>query len=117
MTVAEPIGTLQEQMVCIASVSEPDGFFPDRRQPCAGVQTRYGDLSPPLAAGRGRDDELGLACAVNDTIGLMKRVQRMCRSGLMLTPAAMAGMDDQWRSRQTVPGLAVLRTRSTALLT
>ena len=35
MTVEVPIGTLQEQMVCSTSVSEPLGFAPDRRRPCA----------------------------------------------------------------------------------
>ena len=35
MTDAEPIGTLQEQMVCNTSVSEPHGFVRDRRQPSA----------------------------------------------------------------------------------
>jgi hypothetical protein len=35
MTVAEPIGTLQEQMVCSTSIIERDGFVSDQLQPCA----------------------------------------------------------------------------------
>ena len=43
-----------------------------------------------------------LAGGVHDLIGLIERVERMRCPGLALTPAAMTGMNDQWRSNQSI---------------
>jgi hypothetical protein len=59
-----------------------------------------------LAAGGGRKNKLGFAGDVHDAIGLIKRVHCVRRSGLALAPAAMAGMNDQGWSCQTVPNLS-----------
>lgn len=56
-----------------------------------------GDLLT-LAARRGRHDDFGLTSGVHDTIGLIERIERMRGPGLALTPTAVAGMDNQWRS-------------------
>jgi hypothetical protein len=42
---------------------------------------------------------------VHDTIGFKESVERMCCPGLALAPTAMAGMNDQWRSNQTISDL------------
>jgi hypothetical protein len=63
-----------------------------------------GDLLT-LAARRGRQEDFGLTSGVHDTIGLIEGIERMRRPGLALTPTAMAGMDNQWRSDQTISDL------------
>jgi hypothetical protein len=63
-----------------------------------------GDLLT-LAARRGRHEDFGLTSGVHDTIGLIKRIERVRGPGLALTPTAVAGMDNQWRSDQTIPNL------------
>ncbi len=85
---------------------EPDGrtslrIIAPNRDP-AGRAT--GDLLT-LAACRGRHDDFGLTSGVHDTIGLIERIERMRGPGLALTPTAVAGMDNQWRSDQTIPNL------------
>ena len=55
-----------------------------------------------LAARGGRHDDLRLTGGVHDTIGFIERVERMRSPGLALAPAAMAGMNNQWRSDQTI---------------
>ena len=63
-----------------------------------------GDLLA-LPARRRRHDDFGLTGGVRDTIGFIECVERMRCPGLPLTPTAMAGMNDQWRSSQTISDL------------
>jgi hypothetical protein len=42
---------------------------------------------------------------VDDTIGLIERVESMGGPRLALAPTAMASMDNQWRSNQTISDL------------
>ena len=63
-----------------------------------------GDLLT-LAARRGRQDDFGLTSGVHDTIGLIERIERMRGPCRALTPTAMAGMDNQWRSDQKISEL------------
>jgi hypothetical protein len=63
-----------------------------------------GDLLAPTAC-RGRHDDLGLASGVHDTIGFIESVERMRGPGLALAPTAMTGVNDQWRSDQTISDL------------
>src|SRR5262249_61751704 len=58
-----------------------------------------------LPARRRRAHDFGLAGGVHDPIGFIERVERMRSPGLALTPAAMTGMNDQWRSNQSVSDL------------
>ena len=58
-----------------------------------------------LPARRRRAHDFRLAGGVHDLIGLIERVERMRCPGLALTPAAMTGMNDQWRSNQSISDL------------
>jgi len=58
-----------------------------------------------LAARRGRPDKFGLTGSVHDTIGFIESVERMRGPGLALAPSAMASMNNQWRSDQTISDL------------
>src|SRR6516162_8392029 len=59
-----------------------------------------------LPARRRRAHDFPLAGGVHDPICLIERVERMRCPGLALTPAAMTGMNDQWRSKQSIFGSA-----------
>ena len=89
-----------------ADANKPDGgtslrvVAPDRDP--AGRAT--GNLLA-LAARRGRHDDIRLAGGVHDAIGFIESVERMHRPGLALAPTAMAGMNEQWRSNQTISDL------------
>jgi YD repeat-containing protein len=93
------------RVVHSADTDEPDGgtglrvVAPDRNP--AGRAA--GDLLT-LAARRQRYDDFGLTGGVHDTIGLIERVESMRGPGLPLAPTAMASMNDQWRSNQTISG-------------
>ena len=63
-----------------------------------------GDLLA-LAARRGRHDDFGLSGRVHEPIGFVECVERMHGPGLALAPTAMAGMNNQWRSDQTISDL------------
>ena len=94
------------RVVHSADTDEPDGgtglrvVAPDRNP--AGRAA--GDLLT-LAARRQRYDDFGLTGGVHDTIGLIERVESMRGPGLPLAPTAMASMNDQWRSNQTISDL------------
>jgi hypothetical protein len=47
----------------------------------------------------------GLTSGVHDPIGFIEGIERMRGPGLALTPTAVAGMDNQWRSDQTISDL------------
>jgi hypothetical protein len=63
--------------------------------------------SDPLAFATcgGRHDDFGLTSGVHDAIGLIESVECMRGPGLALAPTAMTGMNDQWRSNQTISDL------------
>jgi hypothetical protein len=63
-----------------------------------------GDLLA-LAARRGCHDDFGVPGGVHHTIGFIESVERMHGSGLALAPTAMAGVNNQWRSDQTISDL------------
>ena len=94
------------RVVQSADTDEPDGgtglrvVAPDRN--AAGRAA--GDLLT-LAARRRRHDDFWLTGGVHDTIRLIERVESMRGSGLALAPTAMASMDNQWRSDQTISDL------------
>ena len=50
-------------------------------------------------------EELRLAGGMDDTIGFKESVERMHGAGLPLTPTAMASMNNQRRSDQTISDL------------
>ena len=89
-----------------ANADEPDGgtglrvVAPNRDT--AGRAA--GDLLP-LAARRGRHDDFGLTGGVHDTIGFIESVESMRSPGLALAPTAVAGMNNQRRSDQTISDL------------
>ena len=89
-----------------ANADEPDGgtglrvVAPNRDT--AGRAA--GDLLP-LAARRGRHDDFGLTGGVHDTIGFIESVESMRSPGLALAPTAMAGMNNQRCSDQTISDL------------
>ena len=58
------------------------------------------------AARRGRQDNFGLTSSVHNVIGFIESVERMCGPGLALAPTAMAGMNNQWCSDQTISDLS-----------
>jgi hypothetical protein len=58
-----------------------------------------------LAARRGRPDKFGLNAGMHHTIGFVKSVERMRGSSLALAPSAMASMNNQWWSDQTISNL------------
>jgi hypothetical protein len=58
-----------------------------------------------LPARRWHQHNFWLAANVHDTIGFIERVERMRCSRLALTPTAVAGMNDQWRSNQPISDL------------
>jgi hypothetical protein len=89
-----------------ANADEPDGrtglrVVAPNRDTAGGAA---GDLLP-LAARRGRHDDFGLTGGVNDAIGFIESVERMSGPCLALAPTAMTGMNDQWRSDQTIADL------------
>jgi hypothetical protein len=59
----------------------------------------------PLAACGGCHNDFGLASGVHDAIGFIESVERMRGPGLALAPTAMAGMNNQRRSDQTISDL------------
>ena len=94
------------RVVHSADTDEPDGgaglwVVAPNRDPAGRAA---GDLLVP-AARRGRHDDFGLTGCVNDPIGFIKSVERMRGPGLALAPTAMTGMNNQWRSDQTISDL------------
>ena len=86
-----------------ANADEPDGgaglrVVAPNRDPAGRAA---GDLLT-LAARRWRHDDFGLTGGVHDAIGFIESVERMRGPGLALAPTAMAGMNNQWRSDQTI---------------
>jgi hypothetical protein len=89
-----------------ADADEPDGWTGLRvvapnRNPAGWAAC---DLLT-LATRRWRQDDFRLASGVHDTIGFIECVERMRGPGLALAPPAMAGMNNQWRSDQTISDL------------
>ena len=96
----------RDRVVHSADTDEPDGgtalrVVAPNRDPAGRAA---GDLLA-LAARRGRQDDFGLTGSVHDTIGFIESVERMSGPGLALAPTAMAGMNNQWRSNQTISDL------------
>ena len=89
-----------------ADANEPDGGTGLRvvAPNCDPASRAASDLLA-FAARRGRHDDFGLSGGVYDTIGFIESVERMRGSGLALAPAAMTGMNNQWRSDQTISDL------------
>jgi len=93
----------QIRIVHCADAHEPDGgtrlrvIAPDR----PSTYRATGDLLALAACGRRRHD-FRLIAGVHDAIGFVESIQRMRGPGLALAPTAMAGMDNQWRSDQTI---------------
>ena len=95
------------RVVQSADTDEPDGgtglrVVTPNRHPAGRAA---GDVLAP-AARRGRHDQFGFTGDVHDTIGFIKRVERMRGPGLALAPAAMTGMNDQGFSDQTISDLS-----------
>ncbi len=96
--------TISAALVAGIDLAQEDGSRPPWQQSvrrCGYLQRAAGYLLA-LAARRGRQDYFGLSSGVYDTISL---IERMRGPGLALTPTAVAGMDNQWRSDQTIPNL------------
>ena len=94
------------RVVHSADTDEPDGgtrlrVVAPNRDPAGRAA---GDLLT-LAARRRRRDDFGLTGGVHDTVGLIECVESMGGPGLALAPTAMASMDNQWRSNQTISDL------------
>ena len=99
-------GGTEIRIVHSADANEPDGgtglsvVAPNRN--AAGRAA--GDLLA-LATRRGCQDDFGLTGGVHDAIGFIESVERMRGPGLTLAPTAMTGMNDHWRSDQTISHL------------
>ena len=96
----------QIRVVHGADADEPDGG-PGLRvvAPNRNLASRAtGDLLA-LTARRGTEDDDGLTGGVHNAIRFIESVERMRGPGLALAPAAMAGMNNQRCSDQTIPDL------------
>ena len=95
------------RVVHSADTDEPDGgtrlrVVAPNRDPAGRAA---GDLLT-LAARRRRRDDFGLTGGVHNAIGFIESVERMRGPGLALAPTAMAGMNNQWCSDQTISDLS-----------
>ncbi len=101
------VGRIKIRVVHGTDANEPDGrtrlrvIAPD----CDPAGWAASDFLAP-AAGRGRQDDFRLTGGMDNTIGFIEGVERMRGPGLALAPPAMAGMNNQRRSDQTISDLS-----------
>src|SRR5947208_10522767 len=96
----------------VGLVECPDGDEPHCRAslgivaPDAHATRRTAGNVLALPARRRRHYHIGFAGKMSDPVGFVQGVNREGGTSLALTPTAVAGVNDEWRSAQSIPQLA-----------